>query len=150
MSLLKQTVLMVEDNDNDVFLIRRAFQKANLTQELHVERDGDSALAYMDGAGQYANRERYPLPVLILLDLKLPRRSGLEVLAHIRQHAGLKRTPVVMLTSSRQTADINRAYDLGVNSYLVKPVEFDSLLEMLSKVKAYWLSLNEAPETRPE
>jgi CheY-like chemotaxis protein len=148
MSSQNQTLLIVEDNDNDVFLIQRAFQKANAPLAIQVERDGDAALAYLSGTGKYADRERYPLPAVVLLDLKLPRKSGLEVLANIRQQSGLKRLPVVMLTSSRQAADINRAYDLGANSYLVKPVEFDCLLEMLKYLRVYWLVLNERPEVR--
>src|SRR5688500_14025205 len=139
MSAKTRTILMVEDNDNDIFLIQRAFQKVDLGHALHVERDGDAALAYLAGQGDYADRTRYPVPSLVLLDLKLPRKSGLEILANIRQQPPLKRMPVIMLTSSRQAADINRAYDLGVNSYLVKPVEFDALLELLRNVKDYWL-----------
>lgn len=148
MTASQRPILMVEDNDNDILLIQRAFQKLDLGCPLHVERDGETALSYLAGMGIYADREQFPLPLLILLDLKLPRKSGLEVLASIRQQPGVKRTPVVMLTSSRQAADINRAYDMGVNSYLVKPVDFDSLVELLRGLKIYWLALNETPEVK--
>src|SRR5947207_15017530 len=108
-------------------MVRRSFTKASLQGTLDVVDDGDKAVAYLAGHGGFADRARHPLPVLLLLDLKLPRRSGLEVLAWVRQQPTLKRLPVVVLTSSEESADINRAYDLGANSYLVKPVAFDAL-----------------------
>ena len=104
------------------------------------------AVAYLSGKPPYADRNRYTLPALMLLDLKLPRKSGLEVLQWVRQQDGLKRLPVVVLTSSRETADVNRAYDLGANSYLVKPVAFESLLEMVKALNLYWMTLSERPE----
>ena len=104
-------------------------------------------MAYLNGDLQYGDRERYPLPVLLLMDLKMPRKSGLEVLEWLRQQTGgLRRLPVVVLTSSNQSLDINRAYDLGANSYLVKPAGFDSLLELVKNLDMYWLILNEKPE----
>ena len=139
------TVLVVEDNPTDVMLIRRAFAKANIGNPLHVLANGDAAVAYLSGEGQYADRAAYPLPAVMLLDLKLPRRSGFEVLQWVRGQAPLVRLPIVVLTSSRQSHDVNRAYDLGANSYLCKPVEFDDLREMLEKVHIYWLDLNERP-----
>ena len=146
MDIERCALLLVEDDPNDVLLIRRAFRKANLANPIHVASDGDMALAYLQGEGAYANRDAFPLPVLILLDLKLPRRSGLEVLQWLRQQPGLKRLPVVILTSSRETADINHAYELGANSYLVKPVAFDTLLEMVKTLNLYWMILSEKPE----
>ena len=140
------TMLIVEDDPTDVLLIQRAFQKANVTSSQQVVSDGDNAVAYLAGQGPYADRTIYPLPVLVLLDLKLPRRSGLEVLEWVRQQPGLKRLPVVMLTASRETKDINRAYDLGANSYLVKPVDLDPLVDMMKNVGIYWLLLNEKPD----
>jgi CheY-like chemotaxis protein len=107
---------------------------------------GDEAVAYLSGEGRFADREAYPFPVLVLLDLKLPRRSGLEVLGWIRSQPGLKRLPIVVLTSSKESIDINRAYDLGANSYLVKPVGFDSLLELVKSLEVYWMMLNQNPE----
>lgn len=141
-------ILLVEDSPDDALLIQRAFRKANLANPVQLVRDGDEAVAYLSGAPPYEDRARFPLPVFMLLDLKLPRRSGLEVLAWVRQESVVKRLPVVILTSSRESVDVNRAYDLGVNSYLTKPVGFEALLEMVKNVNLYWLVLNENPELR--
>jgi len=139
-------ILLAEDDENDVLLVQRAFQKSNIANPLQVVRDGEEAVAYLNGELHYADRDRYPLPVLMMMDLKMPRRSGLEVLAWLRQQPGLKRLPVVVLTSSNQSPDINRAYDLGANSYLVKPAGFDSLVQLVKNLDMYWLILNEKPE----
>ena len=147
MNLPHYTVLLAEDNSTDALMVQRAFKKANLLNPVQVVDDGDKAVAYLAGDGPYADREKYPLPVLLLLDLKLPRRSGLEVLEWLRQQPAIKRLPVVVLTSSKENADINRAYDLGANSYLVKPVDFDPLLEMVKTLGLYWVFMNEKPET---
>ncbi len=138
-------ILLVEDDPNDVALIQRAFDNARVANSLCVLDDDEQALGYLRGTGRHADRKAHPLPIMLLLDLKLPRTSGLEVLAWIRSQPDLKRLPVVVLTSSRQSADINRAYDLGVNFYLVKPVDFASLVEMVKAVDLYWLLLNEKP-----
>lgn len=135
-------VLLVEDDADHVLLIQRAFSKANLVNPLRIVRDGDDAVNYLSGTGPYADRSRHPLPSLILLDLKLPRKSGLEVLEWLRGEPHLKFTPVVILSSSAETADIQRAYVLGVNSYLVKPVNFGDLLEMVKSIGLYWMILN--------
>ena len=142
-----QTILLAEDNSTDALMVQRAFKKAHLMNPVQVVDDGDKAVAYLGGQGVYADREKYPLPVLLLLDLKLPRRSGLEVLEWLRQQEGLKRLPVIVLTSSKESADVNRAYDLGANSYLVKPVDFDLLLEMVKTLGLYWVVMNQKPET---
>jgi CheY-like chemotaxis protein len=139
-------ILLVEDSPDDALLIQRAFRKANLANPVQLVRDGEEAVAYLSGAAPFADRARFPLPVFMLLDLKLPRRSGLEVLAWVRQESAVKRLPVVVLTSSRESVDVNRAYDLGVNSYLTKPVGFEALIEMVKNVNLYWLVLNENPE----
>ena len=144
--LVMNPILLVEDDENDALLIQRAFSKSNLAHPLRVLTDGEEAISYLNGIGQYLDREQFPLPALLLLDLKLPKRSGMEVLAWLRQQPILARLPVVILTSSRQVADINRVYDLGANSYLVKPVAFDALLEMIKTVSLYWLILNEKPD----
>jgi CheY-like chemotaxis protein len=142
-----KTVLMVEDDPNDQLLIRWAFSKAKLTNPLKLARDGDEAVAYLSGDGAFSDRLAYPKPSLVMLDLKLPRRSGLEVLEWLRSQAPpLGRTPVVVLTSSRENLDVDRAYDLGANSYLVKPVSFDGLLEMIRTAGLYWTVLNEGPQ----
>jgi len=144
-----QTILLVEDNPVDVLLMQRAFRNEIFANtSLQIVRDGDAAVFYLNGDGEYSDRDRYPLPAIILLDLKLPRRSGHEVLLWLRQQPELKRLPVVMLTSSRQTLDVKRAYDLGVNSYLVKPIGFASLLEMMQSFREYWLNYTELPEPR--
>lgn len=139
------TVLLVEDDSNDVFLIQRAFRKANLPDLLQVVGDGEAAVNYLMGQEPYNDRDRYPLPVLILLDLKLPRKSGHEVIEWLRQQPNLKRLPVVVLTSSSDKGDVNRAYDLGANSYLVKPVAFEALKNMMQTLNLYWLLTNEKP-----
>ena len=141
-------VLLADDDPNDVFLLQRAFQKTNIANPLHVVRDGEEAMAYLSGQDQYADRQRHPLPVLLLLDLKMPRKSGFEVLRWVRQQSGLKRLPVVVLTSSNQNPDINKAFDLGANSYIVKPGGFDSLVEMVKNLNLYWLILNEKPQLK--
>ncbi|HJQ67160.1 MAG TPA: response regulator [Gemmatimonadales bacterium] len=144
--MTRPVILIVEDDPNDVLLIQRAFKKANILVPLRTVNHGDEAVAYLGGEGTYADRGQYPEPILVLLDLKLPRRSGLEVLEWIRAQSRLRRLPVVVLTSSKETDDINRAYDRGANSYLVKPVGFDSLLELVKSLEMYWLTLNQRPE----
>ncbi len=142
-------ILLVEDDLDDQLLIRRAFTKARLGNPLALVKDGDEAVAYLSGDGAFADRQANPLPVLILLDLKLPRRSGLEVLRWLRSQAGaLGRTPVAVLTSSRQSEDVDQAYDFGANSYLVKPVDLDGLLNLVRTAGLYWTVLNEAPSAR--
>lgn len=142
------TVLLVEDDPDDVLLTRRAFAKAHFPIPLHVVSDGEGAIDYLSGAGEHADRDRFPLPLLLLLDLKLPRRSGFEVLEWLRGQPGLRRIPVVVLTGSGQSADVNRAYDLGANSYLVKPVRSDDLTDLVKSLNLYWLLLNEKPDPR--
>jgi CheY-like chemotaxis protein len=139
-------VLLVEDNEDDVLFVRRAFRQAKLAPALHVAENGDAALEYLSGEGGFADRQCYPLPNLILLDIKLPRLSGLEVLEWIRGHPELRRTPVVMLTSSAERSDVNRAYDLGANGYLVKPVEYEGLSEIIKTLGMYWLVMSEIPD----
>ena len=139
-------ILLVEDNYNDVLLIQRAFRKAKIAPPMSIVSDGDEAVAYLSKRGKYADSEQYPVPLLILLDLKLPRRSGLEVLAWIRQQPELKRLLVVMLTSSQESTDLNRAYDLGINSYLVKPVDFHNFVRLIELIDAYWFKANQKPQ----
>lgn len=139
-------ILLIEDDQNDIFLIKRAFQKNKILNPIYVVEDGEEAILYLEGKGKYAEREKYPLPFLILLDLKLPKKSGFEVLEWIKSKEKLKRIPVVVLTSSAESPDINKAYDLGANSYLVKPVSFENLMDMTKTLKLYWLILNKKPE----
>ena len=146
MKLTDFIMLLVEDDPNDILLIQRAFAKACLVNPLKVVRDGEEALNYLSGSGEFADRGRYPLPSLILLDLKLPRKSGLEILQWLRQQPALKHIPVIVLTSSKESSDVSRAYDLGANSYLVKPVGFEGLLELVKSIGMYWMILNKTPE----
>ncbi len=143
------SILLVEDDSNDILFVQRAFSRVNATYPIQVVKDGDAAIEYLEGRGSYCDRGRYPIPSLILLDLKLPRRSGIEILSWIRQQPGIRRIPVVVLTSSRESVDLERAYDLGVNSYLVKPVQFGALSAMIQMIDAYWLKLNEYPPPLP-
>lgn len=141
-------IMLVEDDYNDVLLIQRAFRKANIQPPMSIVSDGDEAILYLQGAEKYANRELYPIPLLILLDLKLPRRSGLEVLDWIRQQSHLRRILVVVLTSSQENTDLDRAYDLGANSYLVKPIYFQDFVRLIELIDAYWFKLNQKPQIK--
>ena len=145
MSRPERPLLVVEDNHDDVFLLQRAFKRAGLSVPIHVARDGREAMHYLRGEGDFRDRARYPLPIFVLLDLKLPFFTGLQLLEWIRDEPALKRLPVVILTSSSQPSDINRAYDLGANSYLVKPSSIDLFERLAGGVKLYWLELNQSP-----
>ncbi len=145
MDLSEYGILLIEDNSTDILLIERAFQHANVANPIRIVRDGDEAVDYLSGKGNYGDRTQYPLPSLILLDLKLPRRHGLEVLGWIKQQDLLKRIPVVILTASQEDIDVDRAYDLGVSSYLVKPVQLDALRKLVETINAYWLRINQFP-----
>ena len=146
MALAEQPILIVEDNPDDRILLQRAFRRARLANPVHMVTDGEEAVAYLLGEGRFADREANPFPVLVLLDLKIPRRSGLEVLQWMREHPTLRRLPVVVLTSSKEQSDINVAYDLGANTYLTKPVEFDALIELVSTLNLFWFILSERPQ----
>jgi CheY-like chemotaxis protein len=141
------TILLVEDDPNDVLLLKRALDKAEINMEITVVNNGEQAIAYLSGEGEYADRGVYPYPLFILLDLKLPLRSGFEVLAWIRETAPTRRLPVIVFTSSKQPSDINKAYELGANSYLVKPVSYSDLVDLAKLLRTYWLTLNQWPET---
>jgi CheY-like chemotaxis protein len=140
-----KTILVADDSEDDVFFLRRALKSAGIRAEVQVVRDGEEALAYLRGQQQYADRQQFPFPNLTLLDIKMPRKTGLEVLAEVREDPRLKRLPVIFLTSSDQPKDINQAFDLYANSYLVKRGNPDLLERLMQKVEEYWLSLNQAP-----
>jgi CheY-like chemotaxis protein len=142
MPIQPQSILLVEDDENDVILIKRALSKSRLMNPVQVVEDGDEAITYLSGAGKYIDRDLYPFPALLLLDLKLPRKSGFEVIEIVRKHPEWKRLLVVVLTSSALHPDINRAYELGANSYLVKPPDFDNLIGMMKELQSYWLICN--------
>ena len=138
-------ILLVEDNRMDVELTLDAFREAMLANTVHVAPNGQVALDYLFGRGQYADRQTYPLPSLILLDLKLPGIDGFEVLHQIKETPILKRLPVIILTSSKEEGDRALSYDIGANSYLVKPISFEGFLGVIRQIEGYWLSLNIGP-----
>ena len=140
-------ILLVEDRLDDVSLITRSLQKAGVVNPLQVVRNGEDAIAYLKGEGKFANRDEFPLPELVLLDLKMPGIDGFEVLSWIRMEPGLSGLRVVVLTSSEQIKDVNRAYALGANSFLVKPMDFNHYVEMGAFIYDYWLDASKAPET---
>ena len=131
-------ILVVEDDEEDIGLLRHAFTRVGGGVPVRFVKDGDHAVAYLSGAPPFQDRQEFPLPTLILLDLKLPRRSGLEVLDWIRARPELRKTPVIVFTSSREDEDIDRAYERGANSYLVKPPDFKGLIEMVEALRVYW------------
>jgi CheY-like chemotaxis protein len=139
-------ILLVEDDPNDVLLLERAFRRAGVAYPLSIVNDGDQALDFLLGSGKYQDRLKFPLPDLVLLDLKLPRRSGHEVLRWLRNQPGLRRLPVIVLTSSKESRDVSEAYDEGANSYLVKPPTVELLIQMVAQLERYWLTLNQGPE----
>jgi CheY-like chemotaxis protein len=141
---MSRTILWVEDDRNDAFLIGRAIRKAGLDQP-NLVTDGREAVEYLSGSGKYGDREAHPLPSLILLDLKLPKMSGFEVLQWVRANPAFCRIPVIMFTSSKETVDVDRAYQLGANAYLLKSVDHENLVEALKVVRAFWLNLNLSP-----
>lgn len=140
-----KTILLVEDNPSDIDLTIRAFQRERITNELVVADDGQEALDYLFGTGKYKGRDITQQPTLILLDLKLPIIDGPEVLRRIRQDRLTHRLPVVVLTSSREEQDLAICYDLGVNSYIRKPVDFTQFSEAVKHLGLYWLVMNEQP-----
>lgn len=138
-------ILLVEDNTDDVLLTLRALQRANILNEVIVARDGSEALDYLTSEGQYAGRDVNDLPEVVLLDLKMPRMGGLEFLENIRKIRSLKFLPVVILTSSKEDRDILESYNLGANSYIQKPVDFNQFVEAIRTLGLYWLFLNVHP-----
>lgn len=134
-------VLHVDDDPNDTVLLEAAARKAGVSFLLQNVADGDAAIAYLSGSGEYGDRLRYPLPSLILLDLKMPRATGFEVLQWIRAHADLGRIPVVVLSGSELQQDIEQAYTTGANSYLVKPLGFDALVSLVKSLSSLWLTV---------
>lgn len=139
------SILLVEDNEMDVELIMDAFKEARLNNKIQVARNGSEALLYLFGEEKYADRKHYPLPDIVLLDLNMPGVDGHEVLRRIKTAEKLKRLPVIILTSSKDEGDRAMSYDNGANSYLVKPVSFDSFLKVVKQVADYWLTLNIKP-----
>jgi CheY-like chemotaxis protein len=145
--LKNQYILLVEDDSNDRLLIQRAFQKAGMGHRLKTAATGSEAIDYLAGRGVFGDRSHYPFPYLLLLDLKMPGIDGFEVLQWVRKHPELKRLLIVVLTSSDLQADVDRAYEFGANSYLVKPVEFGAMVNMLQRFETYWTEINRMPTT---
>jgi CheY-like chemotaxis protein len=145
MSTRSPHILHVDDDASDTLLMQQACRKANVSFQLHSVSDGETAIAYLSGEKEFADRDRYPLPILVLLDLKMPRKGGFDVLAWIRKESRYPALPVVIFTASNQEGDIQRAYEVGANSYLVKPVGIHTLTEMVKMIDSYWLSLNQNP-----
>jgi two-component system response regulator len=143
--LSSKTILLIEDNPSDIALTRRALEKARIVNRLVVAEDGLEALDYLFGKGVFSGRDPTDIPVLTLMDLKLPKVSALELLRKIRSDAITRRVPVVILTSSNEEQDIAMGYDLGVNSYIRKPVDFNQFLYTMEQLTLYWLLLNEPP-----
>lgn len=135
-------VLLVEDNEDDIFFFQRAWQLAGVPNPLVVVRDGQQAVDYLAGQGPFAQRDRHPLPGIVLLDLKLPFKNGHEVLRWIRANPACSRLVVVFLTSSRERSDVRQAYEAGANGYLVKPANTGQLTEMIRAFRAYWMDFN--------
>jgi CheY-like chemotaxis protein len=138
-------ILHVEDDPNDALFFREACRKAALPFVLQVVQDGESAIAYLQGADPFSDRQRHPFPNLLLLDLKIPRKTGFEVLKWIRSQPALNMLPVIIFTSSTHEGDMQRAYDEGANSFLVKPVIFEDLIETVKAIHLYWFRMNRTP-----
>jgi len=140
--MTEKCILQVEDDDNDVFLLKRVFDQAGISSPLHVVRDGQLAIDYLSGAGGFADRQTHPLPCLVLLDLNLPKKNGLEVLEWIRHQPRLKSIVVVLFSSSALPQEVERAYELGVNSYIQKSSDSNQLREIAQLLKGWWLCYN--------
>ncbi len=134
-----KSILLIEDSPEDVFFMQRALKKSGVTNPLQIAEDGQQAIAYLEGSGVYADRTVYPLPALVLLDLKLPFMRGLDVLKWIREQRGLAKTVVIVFTSSALESDIGQAYEFGANSYSIKPSSSDKLAEFTKALQEYWL-----------
>jgi CheY-like chemotaxis protein len=142
----RATILLIEDREDDILLIKKSFAAAGITNPIFSVRDGEQAVKYLSSEGPYANHDEYPLPDLVLLDLKMPGMDGFEVLQWIRQQPHLRHLRVIVLTSSEEHRDINRAYELGANSFLIKPQEFERFQEVSELLQNYWLFKDKAPQ----
>ena len=146
----EQCILLVDDSENDLLLMRKAFAQAKFEIATKEVKSGEEAIEYFKGEGHYSNRAEYPLPSLVLLDLNMPGLNGFEVLQWIREQPALKALRVLVLTTSDAIRDVNEAYRLGANSFMMKPLDFQNLVAMTVSLKDYWLTRCEAPEiTRP-
>ncbi len=146
----EQVILLVEDREDDILLVRKSFENGGVSNPIQSVRSGEEAIAYLSGEGKYANRAEYPLPALVLLDLKMPGMDGFDVLTWIRQQEGLRGLPVVVLTSSTEMSDVNRAYRLGANSFFVKELDFQGTVHLSKLFQKYWLTKARTPESSPQ
>jgi CheY-like chemotaxis protein len=140
----KQTILLVDDSTDDLVLMRFAFKRAEFNSSLHEVHNGEEAIAYLKGEGPYSDRQKFPLPVVMLLDLNMPMKNGFDVLEWVRTQPGLKRMSIIILTASMRTKDVETAFDLGANSFLVKPGSLEGLTIMIRCLRE-WLQLNHFP-----
>jgi CheY-like chemotaxis protein len=138
-------ILLVEDDDNDVFFLKRAFKEAGIENPVRVAHDGQHAVDYLAGAGNFANRAEHPLPCLVILDLKMPRKTGLDVLRWRREQPILHCIPVIVFSSSAHRNDVERAYQLGANAFVVKPSSNEERRDLAAFIKGFWLRFNEPP-----
>jgi len=139
-------ILLAKDNEGDALLLKRAIEAADINANLQIVRDGQEAIDYLSGVTPYSDREKHPLPRLMLLDLRMPRLDGFQVLNIVRQRLGLTQLPVVVLTNSEDPADVKRAYDLGATSFFRRPDSLEGLDEMIHVLHAYWLKFNHFPD----
>jgi CheY-like chemotaxis protein len=142
-------ILLVEDDPNDVWLVKHAFQSSNIANPLRIVNDGQEAIDYLNGQGQYGDRAAFPLPKLVLLDLKMPRLNGFDVIGWMRRHHPSKLTPIIILSSSALPQDVNRAYELGANAYMVKPADYRALERLFRTIADFW-NAGETPTTEEE
>jgi len=143
----QQTILLVDDSDNDISLMRSACRAANFQAALKMVNNGEQAIAYLQGEGEYVDRNKFPLPTVMLLDLKMPMKDGFEVLQWVREQPVLRRLSIIILTASARPEDVAQAFDLGANSYLVKPSAMSSLIAMMCCLRD-WLEYNQFPRIR--
>jgi CheY-like chemotaxis protein len=141
-------VLVAEDRDEDLFMLRRAFDQLGFNTPVQYVRNGDQAIAYLAGEGRFANREEYPLPDALLLDLKMPRKSGFEVLEWIQAQPTLKELRTIVLTTSDDLSEVSRAYQLGAASFITKPLNFSEFKESIMAIHTYWLAINKSPPSK--
>lgn len=139
-------ILLVEDNPDDIKITERALEKGKVLNKLYVVRDGQEALDFLYHQGDYSDPKKAPKPGLILLDINLPKLNGIDVLKKVKSDEKLRRIPIIMLTVSKRDEDVVRSYDLGVNSYIVKPVEFDKFVETIKNIELYWILTNVSAE----
>lgn len=132
------TILVLEDDPNDVLLLKRAFKKNDINYPVFVAQDGEQGLAYLKGEGEFSDRKKHPFPKVIILDLKMPKVGGMEVLRYLQENPRLRVIPTIVLSASEQDLDVARAYDFGANTYMVKPGTFDELVTMVKVIHSYW------------